>query len=246
MRPVFVILLVLLAVPATAAAFTIDGDLSDWGVSPGPYGASDWTPVPGVFFNEEDQIADFLGPGYGGQIYDAEAIYAYADPTSLYVAVVTGFPPSGHGGYVPGDLRISFPDASTTDTFALRTTGGGLVPGNVYLTAPGNWATGLFAAGGVTRITGHQGLAGTAEYFYGPQAGFAANGSHYVIEAAIPVAQFGAYWGGTYQLHWTMTCGNDAIDLTGVASVIPEPAPVLLLALGLLGLWFRARRVRAA
>jgi hypothetical protein len=43
-----------------------------------------------------------------------------------------------------------------------------------------------------------------------------------------------------FDLHWTMSCGNDLLDLT--VAPIPEPGTLLLLGPGLAALWMFSRR----
>ncbi|MGB0711993.1 MAG: hypothetical protein ACPGUC_00395, partial [Gammaproteobacteria bacterium] len=93
-----------LSVGSPAVAYTVDGLLDDWGVVPGR-SASDWIPNEGVLYFEEDQHQDFLGPGSGGQGFDAEAIYAHWDSQNLYFAVVTGHRPDD-SRFPNGDLAI--------------------------------------------------------------------------------------------------------------------------------------------
>lgn len=97
----------------------IDGNLNDWGVTPG----SDYISSPEVSSWVEDSVDyahnGYVGPGYGGQPYDFEAFYAFTDDLYLYVAMVTGMPPTGaspifsQGGnpytqtyFYPGDLAL--------------------------------------------------------------------------------------------------------------------------------------------
>ena len=105
---------------STLNAFQVDGDLSDWGVNPG----TDWTPNAGIQYWEEDFVDytnnGYVGPGYGGQPFDAEALYAAVSDNKLYIAMVVGLPPSGsypiwtEGGspdtnsdyWYPGDIGI--------------------------------------------------------------------------------------------------------------------------------------------
>ncbi len=156
-----------LAVSGNAAAFTVDGNLDDWlsaGQVTGIYnyydpdvqnplwGDSWFRPTAaGISYWIEDGpnigSSGYVGPGYGGQNFDVEAMYAYADTTGLYIAVVTGFDPGGvwswNGGdpqYRPGDLFLDFGDNGSWD-LAIETAGlsvglqpeayGGTV-GNVY------------------------------------------------------------------------------------------------------------------
>ncbi len=231
-----------------ALAFPAGANLDDWGVHPGPYGASDWIPDPGIDWIVEDSITNYVGPGYGGQTYDVEALYARVGAAELAFAVVTGFPVSGTGGYRPGDVAIGFPSHPGGYPFGLRTTTeGGMTAGGLYRTGPGDWETsGLW--GGVadpTRMKGTAAYVGAVSFTYLPQEHFLANGSHWIIEAAVPAAYFGSFYGGAVRLHWTMTCGNDFLELETTFPVIPEPSTLALFGLGLAGLAlvaFRRRR----
>jgi MYXO-CTERM domain-containing protein len=103
------------------------GDLSHWGVSPG--GTGDWIPEGSnpagvtIGYAIEDSInylpdtgpvdpSGTVGPGVGGQNFDAEALYTtYNSVTNrLYVALVTGFELNGvqSGGnfYAAGDIFL--------------------------------------------------------------------------------------------------------------------------------------------
>lgn len=95
----------------SAYAITIDGDLKDWIAQPN-HSAGDWTPISsGVFYTVEDQSGlennGYLNPGYGGQAYDAEAIYVTRDAVNLYIAIVTGLAPNTTS-YPAGDIALDF------------------------------------------------------------------------------------------------------------------------------------------
>jgi hypothetical protein len=64
---------------------TIDGNLDDWGLDPS---TSDWTPDSSITGVNEDSTEWHVGPGVGGNEFDAEgldAIYNEGEG-SLYVA----------------------------------------------------------------------------------------------------------------------------------------------------------------
>ncbi|MCX5757803.1 MAG: hypothetical protein NTU83_04725, partial [Candidatus Hydrogenedentes bacterium] len=100
-------------------------------------GSAAFTASSGVAQWTEDGAVDpygYVGPGYGGQNFDIEAMYAYADSSGLYVAVVTGFDKTGVYGWVggsangyseydrPGDIFLDFGSNGTYDV-AIETAG---------------------------------------------------------------------------------------------------------------------------
>ncbi len=97
---------------AWALAISVDGNLNDWGISP-----STWLPSdPRIHHKIEDQTGNanaYLGPGWGGQAYDAEAMYALIQGNRLYVAMATGHDPRtlhkpSANSYGAGDFFLDF------------------------------------------------------------------------------------------------------------------------------------------
>ncbi len=235
--------------PSALAAISVDGDMSDWGISPGPYGASNWEPNPGIFRNVNDQNPDpyygYIGPGWGGQMYDVEAIYFTRDEDTAYFAVVSGFPLSGWPGasFVPGDLAIDFVSDAALYEFGVETTG--IQQGMVFGSA--TWTNPVYAQHiecAPVSLSGGTAI-GKADFGYNPSL-YVANG-HYAFEVGIPLWMFGAYWSSSLYIsglsaHWTMSCGNNCLNLDVPNVSVPEPASVLLMMSGLGAFVLRKRK----
>ena len=234
---------------ANASIIVVDGDLSDWGVTPGAYGASSWVPNNEAIYTVEDQNTDYLNPGYGGQKFDAEAIYGFSKDGYIYGAIVTGFPANGYsaGGidYSAGDI---FFNLGAGAQYGLKTTGAniGMLYKNPLWDGSPYW-------GGITDPTTMkdgtgQGIGMTEFVYVHTYVGEGDSNDHWVMEMKIPESYFGSDWGKDGIVHWTESCGNDAIDLTIQPSGsprTPEPATMSLLGLGLAGL-LRFRKKKGA
>lgn len=228
------ILLAGLVVAANAHAFinlADNGYLGDWGVTPGLYGASDWIPTDGIIYEVEDQIDDFLGPGRGGQNYDAEAIYWTMDQDTVYLAVVTGMSPSGVDTNGPGDIFLNFG--------AGRQYGVDVSTGKLYKNP--SWIE-IARFGGISNpitIDFTKPAIDLGDLFFTYSYAYP-TGQHYVMEMGIPKSLLGNDWMYGGLIHWTQTCGNDVIELE--TPVIPEPVTMVLFGLGGIGLGFLKRR----
>lgn len=259
--------LLLAAIPA-AQAYTIDSSISDWGITPTGH-ASDWTPSSSVkAWLAEDQTGSsgtFLNPGYGGQAYDAEAIYLDWDSNYLYVLVLTGLSPNvalnpAANIYGAGDIAIDFGRNGSFDYAMVVKNYAGLTPGTVYSAStwnyglwsgPGQLANGSHPATNVVALkTGTAAGVGVLSYTSTAitNLGAYASDSHYAIEAAIPISALGANWGANgptlpFDVQWTMYCANDVILVDPVAARVPEPsAPIVLSALAAFAAWRIRRR----
>lgn len=263
---------------ASAEAVTgilVDGLLSDWGVQDSGISSdnnvgtplnSNWTPTQGAWISEDwVQSGGYVGPLYGGQNFDAEALYTGFDisTSTLYVALVTGFDIQGEDSlpYLPGDIFIDFgqngswdlafdvssrsdADGESLDSVSART---GV--GTGWYDAPPN--------GGVVGLTstpyaanGTSSSAGTASFFYNNNGPWTDSWDHNVYEFGYHVTN--ASWldeillndgdGLGWTVHWTMSCGNDVLDLDAAPVPVPAAAPIALLGMGIVALVSRDRK----
>ncbi|HNC18757.1 MAG TPA: PEP-CTERM sorting domain-containing protein, partial [Accumulibacter sp.] len=97
----------------------IDGNLADWGID-----KTTWKPADSsINYTVEDQVGSgsyYLNPGWGGQAYDAEALYAKISQADqkLYIALATGHNPrtlNNNISFGAGDFAIDFGKDGTYD-----------------------------------------------------------------------------------------------------------------------------------
>jgi hypothetical protein len=241
---------------SSAHALVIDGNLSDWGVHHNGNSA-DWT-VNSSFAAStvEDQTGNsstYLNPGWGGQAYDAEAMYVTWSASSLYIGFATGHSPNtpqnpGGNSYGPGDIAIDIGNNGTWDYGIELQGNGGFTQGRVY--ASPTFAPGVVASN-PTSLTGGTGVGslGSVVYTTTGQNGYGqyTSDNHYFYEIAVPLSAFGGNLGvgTTFKVHWTMNCANDVITVTttrNTTSKVPLPGTLALLPLGLMGMAALRRR----
>ncbi len=237
-------ILVFLCQVYKAQAYVVDGNLSDWGVSLTAPGADKrhyldtHTPTgPTVDYVTKDnaQAGDgfvYVGPGYSiGNTYDAEAMYFDTTTTNAYLAIVTGLPQT-EITYPAGDIFIDTgkyqdPHSAFYDPKKYEY---GIDISTSKLYKVDSWDdTVIFHSSDPWRIgPSRTYLAGVPFVYSGNQ------NSHYVLESEFPLNALNLKNGDAVYLHWTMKCGNDALNLKGSVDAVPEPASVALLACGLL------------
>lgn len=244
----------LVAILSQATAITADGDFADWGIKADGTAAG-WTPTAGIRHVVEDQSGGagaYLSPGYGGQAYDAEALYLTWNKkpdgnTSLYLGLVTGHDPA-NGSYGLGDFAIDFGSDGSWDFGVLTKNRPPLNQGDVVSMTHADWAKGLWSSPGVLANAGNPSPyvthvksgtdAGNATVAWKQIVGAMGTlgGSHWFYEAEIPVRAFGKKWSGdtpaqSFAVQWTVDYANDIITLSQPLTV-PEPGSAALVLLG--------------
>jgi hypothetical protein len=223
------------------SAYTIDGDLSDWGVTP----FTSWAPSSPTADYTEDNWAhgSDIGSGSmpsGGETFDLEAIY-FDDDGALasngsesvngkaYFAVVTSMPPAPvwSAGYTMGDLALDIDnDGSYEYGIKILGSGRGMVCHNPkWKLAPdmGGSGTGYpyeFSCDGPTsNVTGYADVA-----YVRSAVNESSVPATYVIEIGVWKSFLGSP--AQYQMSETdvsLSCGNDLIQI-GYDWDFPAPA----------------------
>lgn len=143
--------------PTFAGPITVDGNVSDWGITVKDGNLSNFS-TPAVagttlnstfFFAREDNNdfwgdSGYLGPNYGGQNYDVEFMGLAFDGAKVYLTIVTGQrPDNGLQKFSPGDIRIV---AKTSKTGSVKA---------VYGIEVGGGPGGAPGLGALTESTGN-------------------------------------------------------------------------------------------
>ncbi len=235
----------LFASGSASAAFVVDGNIGDWGIT-----APNWQATPGIHSTIEDQHDSFLNPGYGGQAYDAEALYATFSAGKLFILLATGHDPAtaqdpAHNSYGAGDFAIDFGKDGSYDVGINIIPGGFGIAGGVYKNA--EWDLGLWNASGAyapsspdpahpTSLKGGTWVGNATYAISGPTQGYGTwtSDKHYFYEMSVDASVLtAAGWDGSaFNIHWTENCANDSI-LVDPPGYVPEPGSLALLGLGL-------------
>jgi len=250
-----------LVITVPAMAYTIDGDLDDWGVNP----ANDsWTANPPALSVYDDWR---YGPTSTGSHHnpgieqcDIEAMYAADGGAYVYFAIITSMPPEGHNynGHhlIPGDLALNLDNDNGTGGYGYeygikltndsRTVSGEI--GDVFY-MPGWEKLNPEVAQDVVEFSNmvNGTKTGHAEVVYKLYSDWSYdNGaSNYVIEMKVPKDALGISGNGTADLLATVSCTNDALVIEDFTyTPVPEFTTIAVPLAMVLGLFYYYRRKR--
>ena len=236
----FAIIAIFLFTATLAYGYAIDGNLTDWGVTP----FSDWAPAsPTAQWAEGNHTGSGAYPN-GGEAFDIEALYADMDEDFLYIAIVFSMPPEGvddpYGRdrhYFAGDIALDLDDDDSTGEdgfeFAIGTHADNI--GQIIYLPDWSLPNGSvgFPVNGPSDAEGglHVGDAVMAYVNAGDLEGN--DTDTFIIETAVALSDLGN--AEDYEVHFTLDCGNDLLEVSGFAptQAIPEPGTIAIIGAGL-------------
>jgi hypothetical protein len=243
----------------TAMGGTVDWHINPGGTNFGDGQTANWTPYGGTNTNNAGaqsnsavngisySIWDDYGPhgnaavgtshninDFGGQQFDAKAMYATTDGNDLYVGVVTGMGPTGardprnnNVNIVPGDLAINPDWANSTAQYGVKfdltpLNNNGQAVGLTTLATGGNWnvpdqAVGFKPGSDTNMQNGQTTVASDIGYNYQQlnvtyhDDATGKNQPIYLYDFSIPLSDIDAKPGETFNFSWGPGCNNDNI-----------------------------------
>ena len=246
----FVGLIMVMPVMAVSP-YTVDGDLSDWGVTP----FTDWVCDSSTCdMVEEDYNGTNPEPGYpptpyGGELYDIEAAYFddYYDVDVggwAYFAIVLSHPPEPNAySTETGDIAIDLDNNPMTGEYGfeygIKVQGSNkgqvcympdwheTTPGGILVNSPGI----MTCDGPSSVVKGYADVeyvnAGIKDYPAGCTSGVGCL-DNYIIEVGVKKLYLGLpEMGNISDLHMTQSCGNDLIEINDFDWDWPAPEFVM-------------------
>ena len=266
------VLFCVLLLASYASAYELD-DYFGINLSVNSYGAFNmpWDPVQGFGMHEDwrsdgNWNAPDPGPYYGiSEVFDLEAMYMDFDMVNnqLVYSIITSMPNTGfdqvgwYPGYVfrAGDIKFNVgSDQYVVSTFDGMYAGYNYSAGNLYLNPDMGYYDGSrgFGSRGNPILANYNqagNVVSTTSGFYFDyfSVGLMENGyDTYLIEGRIDFADLGGLNALTdgVSMEFAMSCNNDQGLLTGDPTVVPEPSTMVLMSLGLIGLYGGRRKFR--